>query len=99
MASKLYFSRDTKVIAHMPQSAAATKSMFYDIPVLDGFSFSQATNTSEITLNEAQSTAGASRRGRHQQTEPSGRRRHGPWPREGPRSWPWEEGREIWRPR
>lgn len=64
MATKLYFSRDTKVIAHMPQSAAATKSMYYDIPVLDGFSFSQATNTSEITLNEAQSTAGASRRGR-----------------------------------
>ena len=64
MATKLYFSRDTKVLAHMPQSAAATKSMYYDIPVLDGFSFSQATNTSEITLNEAQSTAGASRRGR-----------------------------------
>ena len=64
MATKLYFSRDTKVIAHMPQSAAATKSMYYDIPVLDGYSFSQATNTSEITLNEAQSTAGASRRGR-----------------------------------
>tara|TARA_R100001463_G_scaffold17377_1_gene44544 strand:+ start:935 stop:2131 length:1197 start_codon:yes stop_codon:yes gene_type:complete len=64
MATKLYFSRDTKLIAHVPQSAAATKSMYYDIPVLDGFSFSQATNTSEITLNEAQSTAGASRRGR-----------------------------------
>ena len=64
MATKLYFSRDTKLIAHMPQSAAATKSMYYDIPVLDGYSFSQATNTSEITLNEAQSTAGASRRGR-----------------------------------
>lgn len=64
MATKLYFSRDTKLIAHVPQSAAATKSMYYDIPVLDGYSFSQATNTSEITLNEAQSTSGASRRGR-----------------------------------
>ena len=64
MATKLYFSRDTKVIAHIPQSSAATKSMYYDIPVLDGYSFSQATNTSEITLNEAQSTAGVSRRGR-----------------------------------
>ena len=64
MATKLYFSRDTKVIAHMPQSAAATKSMYYDIPVLDGYSFSQATNTSEITLNEAQNTSGVSRRGR-----------------------------------
>lgn len=64
MATKLYFSRDTKVIAHIPQSSAATKSMYYDIPVLDGYSFSQATNTSEITLNEAQSTSGVSRRGR-----------------------------------
>ena len=64
MATKLYFSRDTKVIAHIPQSSAGTKSMYYDIPVLDGYSFSQATNTSEITLNEAQSTSGVSRRGR-----------------------------------
>ncbi len=64
MATKLYFSRDTKVIAHVPMASAATKSMYYDIPVLDGFSFSQAMNTSEITLNEAQSTSGASRRGR-----------------------------------
>ena len=58
MATKLYFSRDTKVIAHVPMATAGTQSMYYDIPVLDGFSFSQATNTSEITLNEAQSTSG-----------------------------------------
>lgn len=64
MATKLYFSRDTKVIAHIPMASAGSKNMYFDIPVLDGFSFSQATNTSEITLNEAQSTAGASRRGR-----------------------------------
>jgi hypothetical protein len=64
MATKLYFSRDTKVIAHVPMATAGTNSMYYDIPVLDGFSFSQATNTSEITLNEAQSTSGVSRRGR-----------------------------------
>ena len=64
MATKLYFSRDTKVIAHVPMASAGTKNMYYDIPVLDGFSFSQAMNTSEITLNEAQNTSGASRRGR-----------------------------------
>jgi len=64
MATKLYFSRDTKVIAHVPMATAGTNSMYYDIPVLDGFSFSQATNTSEITLNEAQSASGVSRRGR-----------------------------------
>jgi len=64
MATKLYFSRDTKVLAHVPMSAAGTKNMYFDLPVLDGFSFSQSMNTSEITLNEAQSTTGASRRGR-----------------------------------
>ena len=64
MATKLYFSRDTKVIAHVPMGSAGTKNMYYDLPVLDGFSFSQAMNTSEITLNEAQNTSGASRRGR-----------------------------------
>ena len=67
MATKLYFSRDTKVIAHVPMgtgSPATTKNMYYDLPVLDGFSFSQAMNTSEITLNEAQNISGASRRGR-----------------------------------
>lgn len=38
----------------------------WEIPVLDGFSFSQATNTSEITLNEmaATATGNISRRGR-----------------------------------
>jgi hypothetical protein len=64
MATKLYFSRDTKVIAHVPMATAGSPNMYFDLPVLDGFSFSQATNTSEITLNEAQSTSGASRRGR-----------------------------------
>lgn len=64
MATKLYFSRDTKVIAHVPMATAGSLNMYYDIPVLDGFSFSQSTNTSEITLNEAQSTSGVSRRGR-----------------------------------
>jgi len=64
MATKLYFSRDTKVIAHVPMAAAGTKNMYYDLPVLDGFSFSQSMNTSEITLNEAQNVSGASRRGR-----------------------------------
>ena len=61
MATKLYFSRDTKVIAHVPMASAGTKNMYYDLPVLDGFSFSQAMNTSEITLNEAQDTSGVSR--------------------------------------
>ena len=59
-----YFSRDVKVYAHVPLASAATKNMYYEIPVLDGFGFSQATNASEITLNQAQSTGGVSVRGR-----------------------------------
>jgi hypothetical protein len=64
MAATYYFSRDVKVYAHVPLAAAATKNMYYELPVLDGFSFSQATNASEITLNQAQSTGGVSVRGR-----------------------------------
>ena len=48
-----HFSRDTKVFMKWHATATATDSALYEIPVLDGFSFSQATNTSEITLNEA----------------------------------------------
>ena len=57
MADTLYFSRDTKVYI-------AIGSDIWEVPVLDGFSFSQATNTSEITLNEMSNTSGDSRRGR-----------------------------------
>ena len=64
MATQYYFSRDTKLYAHVPLSAAATKSTYFELPVLDGFSFTQATNATEITLNQAQSTGGASLRAR-----------------------------------
>jgi hypothetical protein len=57
MAQQLYFSRDTKVYIEIG-------SAVWEIPVLDGFSFSQATNTSEITLAEMADSAGTSRRGR-----------------------------------
>ena len=57
MADTLYFSRDTKVFIEIGNNV-------WEIPVLDGFSFSQATNTSEITLNEMADTSGNSRRGR-----------------------------------
>ena len=59
MAQQLYFSRDTKV--YIKKGAVV-----WEIPVLDGFSFSQATNSSEITLAEMESTGGVSRRGRRQ---------------------------------
>ena len=59
MAQQLFFSRDTKVYIKF-----GTK--VWDLPVLDGFSFSQATNSSEITLAEMEGSGGASRRGRKQ---------------------------------
>ena len=57
MAQQLYFSRDSIMLLEI---GATT----WKIPVLEGFSFSQATNVSEVTLNEMESTAGVSRRGR-----------------------------------
>ena len=59
MAQTLYFSRDS--IVHLQPAGS---SDVYQIPVLDGFSFSQATNAAEITLNEAADSAGVSRRAR-----------------------------------
>ena len=53
----LHFSRDTKVFLQHGTDV-------WEIPVLDGFSFSQATNASEITLNEMADSAGNSRRAR-----------------------------------
>ena len=48
-----HFSRDTKVFMSVTVDGASATDTLYEIPVLDGFSFSQATNTSEITLSEA----------------------------------------------
>ena len=62
MADTLYFSRDTKVYI-------AIGSDIWEVPVLDGFSFSQSTNTSEITRNEMSDTSGNSRRGRQMFTD------------------------------
>lgn len=56
MADVLYYSRNVKVYLELDTGE------FWEIPVLDGFSFSQATNASEITLNEAADSAGNSRR-------------------------------------
>lgn len=57
MAEQLYFSRDTKV--YLEQG-----SNVWELLVLDGFSFSQATNTSEVTPQEMTDASGNSRRGR-----------------------------------
>jgi len=62
MANNLFFSRDTRVVV-------SDGTAYWEIPVLDGFSFSQATNTSEISLAEMSSNVtgsavSQSRRGR-----------------------------------
>jgi len=57
MADQLYFSRDSKCFIEF-------NNVFWDIPVLDGFSFSQGNESTEITLAEMESTGGTSRRGR-----------------------------------
>ena len=57
MATQLYFSRDTKCYIEF-------KNVVWEMPILDGFSFSQANNTSEISLTEMESSGGVSRRGR-----------------------------------
>ena len=63
MADTFYFSRDTKV--HLTDSQSAV----YNIPVLDGFSFSQGTNVTEVTLNEMTKSDGTSRRARQMFTD------------------------------
>ena len=59
-----HFSRDTKVFMKFHASASGTDDALYELPVLDGYSFSQATNSSEITLSEAADSSGNSKRGR-----------------------------------
>ena len=63
MADRLYFSRDAKVYVELTAINGAFQGL-WEVPVLDGFNFSQATNQSEIGLNEMESTGGVSRRGR-----------------------------------
>ena len=65
MADQFYFSRDTKVY----MTPSGSTAVMWEIPVLDGFNFSQATNTSEITLNEMADANGKSRRSRQMFTD------------------------------
>jgi len=54
--TNLFFNRDTKV--YLEQGTT-----LWELPVLNGYSFSQATNSSNITLNEMSDVNGRSRRG------------------------------------
>lgn len=57
MAKSLFLSREVKVYVEFD-------STFWEIPVLDGFSFSQGTNTTEVTIAEMADSSNNSRRGR-----------------------------------
>lgn len=57
----IFLKRDTKVYL---EKQGPTEKVIWEIPVLDGFSFSQGNTTSEVTLNEMQTGAGLSKRGR-----------------------------------
>ena len=57
----IFLKRDTKVYL---EKALTTGSVIWEIPVLDGFSFSQGNTTSEVTLNEMADGSGNSKRGR-----------------------------------
>jgi hypothetical protein len=62
MAEQLYFARDSKMYVVFNNQA-------WEIPVLDGFSFSQAVNSSEISLSEMENIDKVSRRGTRRFTD------------------------------
>lgn len=55
----VYMSRDAKLYVTLETSGSV-----WQVPILEGFSFSQASESSDITLTEANSSAGTSRRGK-----------------------------------
>jgi hypothetical protein len=58
--SSIFLSRNARLICQFPTAGG---NATFEIPILEGFSFSQSTNTAEVTLSEATSS-GVSRRGR-----------------------------------
>ena len=63
----LFFQRDATLKVYPNDRDGVfnqTTDKAYAVPLLEGFSFSQSTNSSEITLSEMESTTGDSRRGR-----------------------------------
>ena len=55
MANYLYLARETKLYVKIGSDV-------WEVPILDGFSFSQATTASEVTLSEMENASGVSRR-------------------------------------
>ncbi len=57
----IFLKRDTRVFL---ERVGTTDTVIWEIPVLDGFSFTQGNTTSEVTLNEMADASGNSKRGR-----------------------------------
>ena len=62
MAAQLQLSRNTHVYA-------SDGTNYWELPVLDGFSFSQSTATTEVSVSEMADLTGVSRRGRRMFTD------------------------------
>ena len=62
-SANLFFNRDTKVYAVQATANGASTYNVWEIPVQAGYSFSQSTNASQVTLNEMSDATGKSRRG------------------------------------
>lgn len=61
--TNLFFNRDTKVYAVQATAFGAATYNVWELPVLNGYSFSQSTNSSQVTLKEMANATGNSRRG------------------------------------
>jgi hypothetical protein len=59
----LFLKRNTKVYL---EKTRASGTVIWEIPVMDGYSFTQANTSSETVLNEMATPAGVSKRGRRQ---------------------------------
>ena len=61
MDSPLFLQREAKLFVAF--QADTDDSAVFEVPMLEGFSFSQSTNVNEVTLSEASSDGSTSRRG------------------------------------
>jgi len=68
MAAQLQLSRDTEVFASVTDSATGER-YYWKLPILDGFSFTQSTATTEVSISEMADLSGTSRRGRKMFTD------------------------------
>lgn len=68
MAAQLQLSRDTEVFASVTDLPTGER-YYWKLPILDGFSFTQSTATTEVSISEMADLSGTSRRGRKMFTD------------------------------